>query len=105
MPRFSIERLTYTEACQCIDNLKANGIEANISAGCVSVQLNTVEQVKIAQKIVSDLDGYLMAGSAMRQEDVILRGSKVGVDALVKSTNTAMALLIEANSSAIAPTA
>ena len=97
MARFSIDRLTYTEACQCIDSLKANGVDANISAGCVSVRLDTVEQVKIAKKIVSDLDGYLMAGSGMHQEDVILRGSKNSVDALIKSTNAAMALLIEAN--------
>jgi hypothetical protein len=91
MARFTAEGpLSYEKACVLISDLKKNGIDANITAGGVSLYPEP-EQIESAQEICKRHGAGFYPGFSSAQEGVMLK-SDDGWKVAEKVTNDARAL-------------
>jgi hypothetical protein len=67
MPSFNAEGLTYPQAIALINTLNSQGIDANISSGCVSVQ-SSESQWGQARAIAKQSGASLTMGLSLLQE-------------------------------------
>ena len=93
MARFSASGLTYPEACELIRSLRTAGIEANITAGGISIHCEP-DRVNDARAICDERQASFDAGYTSHQEDVMMR-SKSGCEKLAEITNDAIAVIKE----------
>jgi len=94
MARFTAEGpLSYNQACSLISDLRANGIESNITVGGVAIHPEP-EQVLLAKEICDRHGASFDPGFSSAQEDVML-GSADGYRIAEQVTNNARSLLKE----------
>ena len=93
MSRFSSNAGGYQKACTLIKQLKIAGIEANITAGGISIYCEP-NQVNIARAICEKLSASFDAGYTSHQENIMMQ-TKVGYNELVRVTNDAIAVIKE----------
>jgi len=93
MARFSASGLTYPEACKLIRSLASVSIEANITAGGISIHCEP-DRVNDARTICDEHQASFDAGYTSHQEDIMMQ-SESGRKKLAEITNDAISVIKE----------
>jgi hypothetical protein len=72
--RYSVEGLPYSEACKLLDQLKIEGIDANITTGGIAVFPQNDKEVETARKISKDFGAASFSeGGTFHQKSMTLK--------------------------------